>query len=113
VEKERSGYLNEKISFWDTVLACLDPDPDFHPDPDPPTQLNPEWDPKTLKKIYDNLPIVTQVEKVSNGRKQCCGFGSESGSVGSSCFWALLDLDLDPSVRCTELNPDPSIIKQK
>jgi hypothetical protein len=41
--------------------------------------------------------------------KQCCG--SESGSVGSTCFVGLLDPDLDPLVK--GMDPDPSIIKQK
>jgi hypothetical protein len=45
---------------------------------------------------------------------QCRGFGSESGSVGSICFWGLLDPDPDPQVRIMDPNPalDPSISKQ-
>jgi hypothetical protein len=30
---------------------------------------------------------------------QCCGSGSESGSVGSVCFLGLLDSNPDPLVR--------------
>ncbi len=46
--------------------------------------------------------------------KQCSGFGSESGSTGSTCFWVswirnrIQGMDPDPA-----LHLDPSIIKQK
>ncbi len=67
-------------------------------------------------------------------RRQCCGSGSESGSVGSEsgsvgsesgsvgsepgsvgsvCFLGLLDLDPDPLIISMDPDPDPSVTKQK
>jgi hypothetical protein len=55
--------------------------------------------------LFNQLDSATK-QTVLRHFDQCCG--SESGSTGSTCFWAP-----DPLVRGMDPDPDPSIFMQK